>query len=1362
MSEKTTQNTENTSPQNAVADLASTGSAVANQGQEGADQAQELPENTQQTNDQVTTAGEQSPAAIPSDIIQIVNTEEGDYTFSKNGYAIDKGNIRSIDKIKNFLLDLSKNFKKKFPESNEEFQALIKSKSKLNVGKDVDPHNENFFMPLKVDPSHKVGDWVPVIFNEEAPSFQSLNSKQKDKLIKRHKFAYKGYFDRRKIKFSNVDINNKKSILNDKVLEASKLKWAAKGIINYKTGNLSIIPGAKRRAAKRFNNEYGVDEDGNDIAGNNLAEETNSTLTQNNETNQESQDNSEKITLPGLDEYDENIRESVDLAVNFIKKVIRLIPKGKVSMPFFKLTDKGILIDVRVSVESEIIGKTIMTSSFNIEFGKTFNLNYIGSEITGIPEIDINLLDGKFIFQTSVDNLVSDIREDNHTFKASNPTIKNKINGNEITLRANDLIYHTKSKTFSGNGITGSLNVNFFGYNFNGQIKDLDFVDNKPTIGLGIGKINELNFTSHFKAENIAATYILLENGDQQLVADTTIKMTNIGPKGVNVSNLNGRLISNIDLSNISSSPIDVKDGVLQGEFLGNKININGFEYANNTKTFSAEKGNLEYSLFNHSGNIEIKNPTYEESNGFDFSEIKATIKEEISLLNLFKFKDITLKATHENGVYGFGFNSIVSSDKIIDFKMFGEGVTINDASGVVNYDSGAQKKLTFNDGKISGNVAFGDGILDFNLGGIENTEKSFSIENLTGKFSYPSLNINDITITGKNITFSGSGNGSEMTYESIKTSGFQLPKDFGFMSASLNEVEVKNNSNNKEVLVGFTGNLKDLFPEMEDQQGDGSLSANVSGLVGYNYKDDKKIFKLTELEASGTIVNPLNRLNELIGEFKSGRIDVGMSIPVFPLVYAEFGMFLEAAMNLGGSPITLNASLSDNVVNLSMDSFEIGSGHIAAGVYAGIQAGSKFLVSLALFLNAYGKAKAKLEVKYDSTLNFNSETGLPNITPKANTFHGFDYELSADMDLEADLKAVATAFLIFKKSFTYNIGKKSLGTLTYSSDKKNKQEGPGESLVTDEADFKSKGNVSNKYARKSIKELIQINPKERFDNTEKGVIAEKFKNNNGNAEKDKEFNEGIDHTLHITEKNHLIKVRELSSKLIKLDQITNFQNNRFDWNVIVQSVESINSGLSAVKLEYHNNTKRNLIGSEIFNYTKFGKVVKGEIIDDEYQEKLSKSINYIKDLDQVSQNFNTTKTFNNTHRGIFKAFKILNINTFENDSGFVESILNKRNNIIKSQEKQINNLISINSFKGTNLHSKSKSDLDQILSKKPLSEGKLNGMEDDLLSPLKDYRKKMSIHEMEINFLRKEIIFQEREINSGYYASKLASLSES
>ena len=52
--------------------------------------------------------------------------------------------------------------------------------------------------------------------------------------------------------------------------------------------------------------------------------------------------------------------------------------------------------------------------------------------------------------------------------------------------------------------------------------------------------------------------------------------------------------------------------------------------------------------------------------------------------------------------------------------------------------------------------------------------------------------------------------------------------------------------------------------------------------------------------------------------------------------------------------------------------------------------------------------------------------------------------------------------------------------------------------------------------------------------------------------------------------------------------------------------------------------------------------------------------------------------------------------------------------------------------------------------------------MEKDLLSPLIDYRENISMHEKEINFLRKEIISQEREINSGYYASKLASLSES
>ena len=168
--------------------------------------------------DQDSPTTEQSQNEIPSEIIQIINTGEGDYNFSKEGYAIDKGNIRSIEKIRNFLLELSANFINKFPKSNEEFQALIKSKSKLNVGKDVDPANENFFMPLKVDINHKIGNWFPVIFNEEAPSFRSLDSKQKEKLIKRHRFGYKGYFDRRKIKFSNVDINQKKSILEKKTL----------------------------------------------------------------------------------------------------------------------------------------------------------------------------------------------------------------------------------------------------------------------------------------------------------------------------------------------------------------------------------------------------------------------------------------------------------------------------------------------------------------------------------------------------------------------------------------------------------------------------------------------------------------------------------------------------------------------------------------------------------------------------------------------------------------------------------------------------------------------------------------------------------------------------------------------------------------------------------------------------------------------------------------------------------------------------------------------------------------------------------------------------------------------------------------
>ncbi len=1313
--------------------------------------------------DQDSPTTEQSQNEIPSEIIQIINTGEGDYNFSKEGYAIDKGNIRSIEKIRNFLLELSANFINKFPKSNEEFQALIKSKSKLNVGKDVDPANENFFMPLKVDINHKIGNWFPVIFNEEAPSFRSLDSKQKEKLIKRHRFGYKGYFDRRKIKFSNVDINQKKSILTDELIGDSTLKWAAKGIINYKTGRLSLIPGAKRRAAKKFNKKYGVDKVGDELENDELTEDLIQDLPQNDETSEDNQESLEQIQLPPeLELYDDNIRKSVQLAVNFIKEVIKLIPKSNASMPYFKLTDKGILIDVSLSVESEKIGKMIMTSSFNIEFGETFKLNYIGSEITGIPEININLLDGKFIFQASTDSLISDISIDDHTFKASNPTIKNEINGNEITLSANDLIYHTNSKKFSGNGITGSLNLNFLGHEFNGQIKDLDFEENVPKIGLGIGKISELNFTNHFKAENIAATYVLLANGDQRLVVDSTVNISDIGPKGVNVSKLKGRLISNIDLSNISSSPIDVKDGVLKGEFLGNEIKINGFEYASATNTFNAEKGNLDYNVFNHTGNIEIIKPYYNQESGFSFSKIEAAIDDEVTLFNLFKFNNITLRATKEGDVYGFGFSTNVSTEDIIDLTMFGQGVTINSANGNVNYDSEREKKLTFNEGAISGTISFGGCQLEFDLEGIDNSQENLSIENLNGKFFNNNLGIQNIDISGQNITFSNNGGSSEMSYESIKTIGFSIAKDFGFISASLNDAEIKNDSSNKEFSVGFNGNLKNIFPEMNDQQGDGSLDASVSGLVGYDFKAGKKIFKITSLEATGTIQNPLNRLNELIKEFSSGRIDVGMSIPVFPLIYAEFGMFLEAAMALGGSPITFNAVLSENVINLSMDKVPIGSGHIAAGVYAGIQAGSKLIVALALFLEAYGKAMAKLEVSYHSTLTFNKETGFAEIVPKPNTFHGFDYDLEADLQLKAQLKAIATALVVFKKTFTYNIAKKSLGKFSYSSHKENNIENPRESLVTDQNDFKTKAGVEGDYANIDISQLIKIDPKERFDSSEKDVIAKKFKNDNGNTEKDKEFNTRIDDTLGVAEKNHLIKIRELSSKLVKLDQITDFQNNRFDWDVIVQRIESINSRLSAVTEEYNDNTTRNFFGRERFNHTKFGKVVKGEIIDQEYQEKLSNSIQFIKDLDQVSQNFNTTEAFNSAHNKINTDFKNLQINAFANDHNYVESILSIKREIETKQDNQIGLISKINSFKGDKLHSKRRSDLDQILSKKPLKEGNLADLESKLLNPLTTYKSHMDIHKEKSEILKKEIISQEREINSGYYTSKLASLSES
>ena len=143
--------------------------------------------------------------------------------YKKKGFAIDKGNLRErksvIDEAK-FRLDYGQYI------TNDSMTPFIKGSKK--IAKDIWPGEEKFFMPLLIDMNKLIGEYYPVQIHKEG-----LNAQQIETLNSRHTIK-EGYFDRKKIKLSNINLNTNTELLNNEDLGIS-----SGGIVNRAFGALA-------------------------------------------------------------------------------------------------------------------------------------------------------------------------------------------------------------------------------------------------------------------------------------------------------------------------------------------------------------------------------------------------------------------------------------------------------------------------------------------------------------------------------------------------------------------------------------------------------------------------------------------------------------------------------------------------------------------------------------------------------------------------------------------------------------------------------------------------------------------------------------------------------------------------------------------------------------------------------------------------------------------------------------------------------------------------------------------------------------------------------------------------------------------
>ena len=241
---------------------------------------------------------------------------------------------------------------------------------------------------------------------------------------------------------------------------------------------------------------------------------------------------------------------------------------------------------------------------------------------------------------------------------------------------------------------------------------------------------------------------------------------------------------------------------------------------------------------------------------------------------------------------------------------------------------------------------------------------------------------------------------------------------------------------------------------------------------------------------------NPFNKIVDLLGGVWSGsRFEISADIPVFPGIFAVFGIFLAFDANFNEIIGTITLGENDDIL------IDLNSGITAtveAGFFGGIQAGSQLLAALAILLEMTARNNATLDLKYRKSFGINNELQESDIDPKKSK-DGFHYIFSGDTKGIVRLKAIATALYLFQKELNIELVDGSLGEFSFSNQG---NEGPNpkqqEFFTKKQLEEEVSDNISetakNEVKNMSPEQLLDVGVNRRFASGEKKDAINVFK----------------------------------------------------------------------------------------------------------------------------------------------------------------------------------------------------------------------------------------------------------------------------
>ena len=532
------------------------------------------------------------------------------YNYSKKAFAIDKGDLRDIESVKKMV-------KRHYLITDSELGEKIK-KTKDGIKRvdgEINPHYTEFFIPLKVDKDKLVGEsgskehqYYPVEIHDEG-----LNESQQKKLHKRHK-EKRGFFDKIKIKFSNVNLNTDNTLLDEDDLldeNESMARRVVKGIARTLIGS--------RTVRKNFNEEYGKDEPVTQITESSSSEinspEDEAALAEPSQSENNNYENSQ---------YASQIEQAKNLGRAYLEKILNF-GSIKIGVPFINLTSKGLLMDFMSAVSIQEKYKGLIKSSVIVKFGKKFSLNYLGSElksnaikIGSSNSILVNLGSVTLLHDPSTSSDLWEMNEFDLSATILNGTVESKLSASLIE-------YDSITGFRIENGyVQGDVKIG----EVNGSVRlgGILYENNTLKSFGGIGTLNKIPLTSNFLISDISI--VVGYDGSSYIIdgaADIDFN-SSLTPIGLEDFHLTGKVNVNRDSSNESLN-YSLINGNLNASFLDQMINIKGVNYSsNNPKDITALYASWKGTILDHQGVLFILNPKISDNEGFNFKKITGVI----------------------------------------------------------------------------------------------------------------------------------------------------------------------------------------------------------------------------------------------------------------------------------------------------------------------------------------------------------------------------------------------------------------------------------------------------------------------------------------------------------------------------------------------------------------------------------------------------------------------------------------------------------------------------------------------------------------------------------------------------------------